>query len=159
MVICTHLKLRLIIYVFKPNKFVSPVFIIIFYKNLSDCIRNAITCETIKENKTRHYIKIFKNSDVVQEIRNTSTKLTYGYLHLCVKHEMNTDHIYLFSPCNILLRSMLCCVTCAKFKKMIFLRLLRVLLNQDILFCYRILILCENQVDLCIFNIIMFFIN
>lgn len=117
MVICTHLKLRLIIYVFKPNKFVSPVFIIIFYKNLSDCICNAITCETIKENKTRHYIKIFKNSDVVQEICNTSTKLTYGYLHLCVKHEMNTDHIYLFSPCIILNRSMMCCATCAKFQE------------------------------------------
>lgn len=54
---------------------------------------------------------------MVQEIRNTSTKLTYGYLNLCVKHEMNTDHIYLFSPCNILYRSMLCCVHCAKFKE------------------------------------------
>lgn len=88
-----------------------------FYKNLSDCIRNAITCETVKEKETRHYIKILKNADVIHEIHNISTDVTYGYLYLCIKKELNADHIYLFSPCNTLFPSMLDCVTCDKSYK------------------------------------------
>lgn len=42
-----------------------------FYKNLSDCIRCAVS-DPIKENETRHYIKILKNADVVREIHDTS---------------------------------------------------------------------------------------
>lgn len=87
-----------------------------FYKNLSDCIRNAIT-ETIKEHETRHYIKILKNADVIQEIHNTSEESTYGYLYLCLKKESNTDHIYLFSPSHTLFSNMLDCVTCEKSYK------------------------------------------
>lgn len=84
-----------------------------FYKNLSDCIRCAVS-DPIKENETRHYIKILKNADVVREIHDTSEKSSYGFLYLCLKKEMNKDHIYLFSPCNMLFSSMLECVSCEK---------------------------------------------
>lgn len=87
-----------------------------FYKNLSDCIRNATT-ETVKENETRHYLKILKNADVVREIHNTSEESTYGYLYLCLKKELNMERIYLFSPCNVLFSNMLDCVTCEKSYK------------------------------------------
>ena len=81
-----------------------------FFKNLSDCIRNALYYDSSNKKEKRHYFKILKNSDVVQHIHNISKDCTYGYLYLCLVD----DQITLFSTGNDLYHNMLDCVCANK---------------------------------------------
>lgn len=82
-----------------------------FFKNLKDCITDALTIPYFKEKETRFFFKILKTSDVVEQIYDTSKTHVYGYLYLSVA---TGEKISLFSSCNILYSSMLDCVTAEK---------------------------------------------
>lgn len=82
-----------------------------FFKNLKDCINDALLFEYFKEKETRFFLKILKTPDVVHQIYDTSQTRFYGYLYLNI---IDDGRISLFSYCNNLYSSMLDCVASEK---------------------------------------------
>lgn len=82
-----------------------------FFKNLKDCINDALLFEYFKEKETRFFFKILKTPDVIQQIYDMSRTRVYGYLYLSVTDD---GIISLFSSCNTLYSSMLDCVSSEK---------------------------------------------
>jgi hypothetical protein len=78
-----------------------------FFKNLSDCIRNALYCDSAVGKESRRYFKILKNADVVKHIHDINGQLTFGYCYVYIQNEQAA----LFSACNKLYNNMLECVS------------------------------------------------
>lgn len=81
-----------------------------FFKNLKDCINDALMCDTLKEGEKRFFIKLLKTSEVVHHIENISKHHLYGYVYLFVKNDDNDQQISLYDGALHLYDSMLDCV-------------------------------------------------
>lgn len=85
-----------------------------YFKNLKDCIRNALYYNALDTSRSDpSYLKILNNTEVVNYIHNSNKNCFFGFMHLCFE-DVVSEPMNLFSTCDTLYKDMLDCVCASK---------------------------------------------